>query len=60
LQALREIPFARWREFDPADTLRFYSLRLREGGMIKASPDKIIADGANFRFVDELKKELKA
>ncbi|MGH8672981.1 MAG: ABC transporter substrate-binding protein [Burkholderiales bacterium] len=60
LQALREIPYARWREFEPADTLRFYSLRLREGGMIKSSPDKIITEGANFRFLDELKNELKA
>jgi NitT/TauT family transport system substrate-binding protein len=60
LQALREIPYARWREFEPADTLRFYSLRLREGGMIKSSPDKIIADGSDWRFLNELKKELKA
>ena len=60
LQALREIPFARWREFEPADTLRFYALRLREGGMIKSSPDKILAEGSNFRFLEELKKELKA
>lgn len=60
LQALREIPYARWREFDPADSLRFYSLRLREGGMIKASPDRILAEGADFRFLEQLKKELKA
>ena len=60
LQALREIPYARWREFDPADAVRFYALRLREGGMIKGSPDKILAEGANFRFLEELKKELKA
>ena len=60
LQALREIPYARWREFDPADTLRFYTLRLREGGMIRASPEKILKDGTDFRFLNELKKELKA
>jgi NitT/TauT family transport system substrate-binding protein len=59
-QALREIPYARWREFDPADTLRFYSLRLREGGMIKSSPDRIIAEGSDFRFLEALRKELKA
>jgi NitT/TauT family transport system substrate-binding protein len=60
LQALREIPYARWREFDAADTVRFYSLRLREGGMIRSSPDRILAEGSNFRFLEELKKELKA
>ncbi|MEK7860395.1 MAG: ABC transporter substrate-binding protein, partial [Chloroflexota bacterium] len=43
LQAVREIPYARWREYDPEDTVRFYALRLHEAGMIKASPQKIIA-----------------
>jgi NitT/TauT family transport system substrate-binding protein len=59
LQALREIPYRRWREYDSADTIRFFALRLHEAGMIKASPQKIIADGMDWRFVNELKKELK-
>jgi NitT/TauT family transport system substrate-binding protein len=59
LQALKEIPYAKWREFDPEDTIRFYALRLREIGMIKASPNKIIADAADWRFLNELKRELK-
>jgi NitT/TauT family transport system substrate-binding protein len=29
-------------------------------GLIKSSPQKIIADGTNWRFLDELKRELKA
>src|SRR6266536_413507 len=28
LQSLKEIPYGRWREYDPEDTVRFYSLRL--------------------------------
>jgi NitT/TauT family transport system substrate-binding protein len=60
LQALTEIPYDRWREFDPEDTLRFYALRLHEVGMIESSPNKIIADGTDWRFVSELKRELKA
>ena len=60
LQAIRELPYGRWREFDPEDTVRFYSLRLREVGMIKSSPAKIIANGADWRFFRELKRELKA
>ena len=60
LQAIKELPYGRWREFDPEDTVRFYSLRLREVGMIKSSPQKIIAEGADWRFLRELKKELKA
>jgi NitT/TauT family transport system substrate-binding protein len=39
--------------------IRFYSLRLREAGMIKSAPGKIIADGTNWRFINELKRELK-
>ena len=58
-QALREIPYARWREYDPEDTVRFYALRLHEVGMIKSSPQKIIAQGTDWRFFTELKKELK-
>jgi len=28
--------------------------------MLKTSPQKIIADGSDWRFLDELKRELKA
>jgi NitT/TauT family transport system substrate-binding protein len=59
-QAIREIPYGKWREYDPEDSVRFYSLRLREAGMIKASPQKIIAQGTDWRFLNQLKKELKA
>jgi NitT/TauT family transport system substrate-binding protein len=37
VQALKELPYSKWREYDPEDTVRFYALRLREAGMIKAS-----------------------
>jgi NitT/TauT family transport system substrate-binding protein len=60
LQAVREIPYAKWRDYDPEDAVRFYSLRLRDAGMIKSSPNKILADGADWRFWNELKRELKA
>jgi NitT/TauT family transport system substrate-binding protein len=60
LQALRELPYDRWREFDPADSMRFYALRLHEVGMIKSSPNQLIADGTDWRFLNELKRELKA
>jgi NitT/TauT family transport system substrate-binding protein len=35
LQTLQEVPYNKWREYDPEDTLRFCALRLREAGMIK-------------------------
>ena len=60
LQALRDIPYDKWREYDPEDTIRFYALRLREVGFIKSTPQKIIAENTDWRFLNELKRELKA
>jgi NitT/TauT family transport system substrate-binding protein len=60
LQALNEVPYGAWRDYDAEDTLRFYALRLHEAGMIEASPNDIIADGTDWRFLNELKRELKA
>ena len=31
-QAMQEIPYGTWREYDPEDTVRFYALRLHEVG----------------------------
>jgi len=60
LQTLQEVPYNKWREYDPEDTLRFYALRLREAGMIKSTPNKLIADATDWRFLNELKRELKS
>jgi NitT/TauT family transport system substrate-binding protein len=60
LQTLNELPYDKWREYDAEDTIRFYTLRLRDVGFIKSSPQKIIADGTDWRFLNELKRELKA
>jgi NitT/TauT family transport system substrate-binding protein len=50
----------KWREYDAEDTIRFYALRLRDVGLIKSTPQKIIAEGTDWRFSNELKRELKA
>jgi NitT/TauT family transport system substrate-binding protein len=60
LQTLRDVPYDKWREYDPEDTLRFYALRLHDLGFVKSVPQKIIADGTDWRFLNELKRELKA
>jgi NitT/TauT family transport system substrate-binding protein len=60
LQALTDLPYDQWREYDPEDTLRFYALRLHEAGMIASTPNQIIAEGTDWRFLNELKRELKA
>jgi len=59
LQVLKELPYGKWREYDPEDTIRFYALRLHEAGMIKMSPQKLIAQASDWKFLTELRKELK-
>jgi NitT/TauT family transport system substrate-binding protein len=60
LQTLKENGYDKWREYDAEDTIRFYALRLRETGFVKSSPQKIIVEGTDWRFLNELKRELKA
>ena len=43
LQVLKDLPYNVWREYDPEDSVRFFALRLHEAGMIKSSPQKLIA-----------------
>jgi len=61
VQTLNDVPYNNraWRDYEPDDTLRFYALRLREAGFIKSSPQKIIAAGSDWRFFNEVKRELK-
>jgi NitT/TauT family transport system substrate-binding protein len=60
LQTLSGLPYDRWRDYDAEDTVRFYALRLYDAGLIKSDPNKIIADHTDWRFLNELKRELKA
>jgi NitT/TauT family transport system substrate-binding protein len=60
LQTLTELRYDIWREFDPEDSIRFFALRLREVDMVKSTPQAIIAEGTDWRFLNEIKRELKA
>jgi NitT/TauT family transport system substrate-binding protein len=60
LQTVSEIRYDKWRDYDAEDTVRFYALRLREAGLIKSNPQKIIAENTDWRLLNELKHELKA
>src|SRR6516165_2744601 len=60
LQTVSEIQYDKWRDYDAEDTVRFYALRLHEAGMIKSLPQKLITDNTDWRFLSELKRELKA
>jgi NitT/TauT family transport system substrate-binding protein len=59
LQMMKDLPYGQWRDYNPEDTVRFYALRLHEAGMLKSSPQKLIAESTDWRFFNELKKELK-
>ena len=59
LITLQETQHDRWRDYDAEDSMRFYALRMQETGMIKSSPQEIIAGGTDWRFLNELKRELK-
>jgi NitT/TauT family transport system substrate-binding protein len=60
LEVLRQVPYRAWREANAEDALRFHALRLHEVGLIKSPPNKLIAQGTDWRFLNELKRELKA
>jgi NitT/TauT family transport system substrate-binding protein len=60
LQSLQKLPYDKWRDWEAEDTMRFYALRMHEAGLIRSSPQKIIADGTDWRCFNELKRELKA
>jgi NitT/TauT family transport system substrate-binding protein len=57
-QAFSDIPYDKWRLYNPEDTIRFYSLRLNELGLIKYSPSEIIAKNTDWSHLASLKSEL--
>ena len=59
LETMKDVGYNRWREYDAEDTIRFYALRLHEVGMIKSTPQQLIARGTDWRFLTALKQELK-
>jgi NitT/TauT family transport system substrate-binding protein len=60
LETLREVRYDAWRAYDPEDAMRFHAIRLHDVGLIKTSPNKLIAQGTDWRFLNELRRELKA
>jgi NitT/TauT family transport system substrate-binding protein len=57
-QVFREIPYDKWRHYNPEDTVRYYALRLREFGAIKHSPKEIISKNTDWSHLKSLKNEL--
>jgi NitT/TauT family transport system substrate-binding protein len=58
-ETMQDVVYGQWREYDPEDTVRFYALRLQEAGMITSTPQKLIAQGTDWRSLHEIKRELK-
>ena len=56
----RQMPYDVWRDYEPADSVRFYTLRLKEAGLIDATPEQILERGTDFRYLTQLKKELRS
>jgi len=59
VQAMKELPYRTWRQLSPENSVRFYAIRMHELGIVKSDPKKLIAQDSDFRFLNELKKELK-
>lgn len=60
LEVVRSLSYRRWRTYSVEDSLRFFGVRLHESGMIRTDPNKLIAQGTDWRFLNDLKRELKA
>lgn len=58
LEAIRMIPYDLWHEYDAEDTMRFYALRLHDAGMLKTPPNTLLAEGTDWRALNELKREM--
>jgi NitT/TauT family transport system substrate-binding protein len=58
-RSVSEIGYRNWRLYDTEDTVRFWSLRLREAGVIKLNPKTVLAEATDWRFINELKREMK-
>jgi NitT/TauT family transport system substrate-binding protein len=59
LETIRLIPYDLWHDYDAEDTMRFYALKMHEVGMLKTDPNTLIAEGTDWRFLNELKREMK-
>ena len=60
LQAMQDIPYNRWRQYNPEDTVRYYALLLHGIGLVKNTPADIIKQGTDWSFLNELKAEMPA
>ncbi|MEA2984055.1 MAG: NitT/TauT family transport system substrate-binding protein [Alphaproteobacteria bacterium] len=58
LMTLNDARYDLWRDYDPEDTVRFFSLLLHQLAMIRKTPNEIISEFTDWRFLEEVKREL--
>lgn len=49
-----------WRDLEPAETLRFFGLRLGAVKLIKSTPEQLIQSGTDLAYMRQLRSELKS
>jgi NitT/TauT family transport system substrate-binding protein len=59
LMMLNHARYGLWRDYDPEDAVRYFTLRLHEAGLVKVTPNEIVSGFTDWRFLGELKRELK-
>ena len=59
LETIEAIPYDLWHEYDAEDTMRFYALRMYDAGVLKNNPNTLLAEGTDWSFINELKREMK-
>jgi NitT/TauT family transport system substrate-binding protein len=60
LETLQELNYGVWRDRDPADSGRFYALRMHELGMLSMTPSQAVEVMADWSFLKDVRRELKA
>lgn len=58
LATFKHLNYNVWRTYNPEETMRFSALRMKESGDIKKTPDQIIKKNTDWRFYNELKREM--
>ncbi len=59
LETIELIPYDLWHDYNSEDTMRFYALRLHDAGMLSNAPNALLRVGTDWRFLNELKREMK-
>ncbi|MEX2247270.1 MAG: ABC transporter substrate-binding protein [Dehalococcoidia bacterium] len=58
LHTVMHMSYSAWRDFNPEDTMRFVALRLKEAGIVKSTPGELIARASDWRYLEQIKREL--